>query len=137
LRAKLPVDSLKYFTDGAAILGNATPYCLRTFKPRLWFAPSVLAIRRRAEDVLYAIILHLLAGGVTGSIFKIRTLLLVLGFVLSEFAILALVEGGIAFLWAVAALIAVQVGFVVGIYARALLEHAGYAAPRVDRRRVF
>jgi hypothetical protein len=87
--------------------------------------------------LLYAIIFHLLAGAVTGSIFKVRTLLLVLSFVLVEFAILTLVQGGIAVLWAVASLIAVQIGFAAGMYARGLLEHAGYSFPRVEKRRLF
>jgi hypothetical protein len=91
----------------------------------------------RADDLLYAIIFHLLAGGVTGSIFKVRTLLLVLSFVLVEFAILAFVEGSNAVLWAVASLIAVQVGFAAGIYTRGLLEHAGYSLTRVGKRRMF
>jgi hypothetical protein len=91
----------------------------------------------RTDNLLYAIIFHLLAGGVTGSIFKVRTLLLVLSFVLVEFAIVALVEGRIAVLWAVASLIAVQVGFVAGMYSRGLLEHAGYSLTRVGKRRTF
>jgi hypothetical protein len=85
----------------------------------------------RAEELLYAIIFHLLAGWVTGAIFQVRTLLLVLIFVLVEFAILILVEGGIAVLWAVASLITVQVGFAAGIYIRGLLERAGYSLTRV------
>jgi hypothetical protein len=87
--------------------------------------------------LLYAVIFHLLAGAVTGSIFKVRTLLLVLSFVLVEFAILAFAEGGVAVLWPVASLIAVQVGFAAGMYTRGLLEHAGYSLPRVGKRRMF
>jgi hypothetical protein len=87
--------------------------------------------------LLYAIIFHLLAGGVTGSIFKARTLLLVLSFVLVEFAILTLVAGSNVVLWAVASLIAVQVGFAAGMYIRGLLEHAGYSLTRVGKRRMF
>ena len=87
--------------------------------------------------MLYAIIFHLLAGAVTGSIFKVRTLLLVLSFVLAEFAMLALVGGSNVVPWAVASLIAVQVGFAAGMYSRGLLEHAGYSFTRVGKRRTF
>jgi hypothetical protein len=87
--------------------------------------------------LLYPIIFHLLAGWVTGAIFQVRTLFLVLSFVLVEFAILILLNGGIAVLWAVAILITVQVGFAAGIYSRGLLEHSGYSLTRVGKRRIF
>lgn len=87
--------------------------------------------------MLYAITFHFLAGGVTGSIFKVRTLLLVLSFVLVESVFLIFLEGGVAVLWAVAGLIAVQAGYVAGMYTRGLLEHAGYALTRDGKRRLF
>lgn len=87
--------------------------------------------------MLYAITFHFLAGAVTGSTFKVRTLLLVLSFMLVEFAVLTLLRGGIPVLPAVASLIAVQVGYVAGMSARGLLEHAGYSLTRVGRRRQF
>jgi hypothetical protein len=87
--------------------------------------------------LLYAIVFHFLAGGVTGSLFKVRTLSLVLGFVLVEFAFLIFLQGGIFVLWAVASLIAVQVGYVAGMSTRGILEHAGYSLTRVEKRRPF
>jgi hypothetical protein len=87
--------------------------------------------------LFYVITSHFFAGGVTGSIFKVRTLLLVLSFVLVEFIFLSFLQGGIAILWTGASLIAVQVGYVVGMYTRGFLEHAGYPPTRVGKRRLF
>ena len=87
--------------------------------------------------MLYAVALHFLAGGVTGSIFKVRTLLLVLSFVLFEFVILSFSDSGVAVLWAVVSLIAVQLGYVAGMYTRGLLEHAGYSLTRDGERPLF
>ena len=85
--------------------------------------------------MLYATILHVLAGGVTGSVFKARTLLLLLVFVLLEPVILILVQGSIAWPWALANIAGVQVGYLGGIYVRAVLEHAGYLLPGTRTRR--
>jgi hypothetical protein len=87
--------------------------------------------------LLYAITFQFLAGGVTGSIFKVRTLLLVLSVVLVEFVLLIFLQGGVAVLWAVAGLIAVQAGYVAGLYTRGLLEYAGYLLTRDGKRRLF
>jgi hypothetical protein len=86
--------------------------------------------------LLYATIFHLLAGTVTGSVFKVRTLLILLVLVLIESVILAIVHGSIAGLWAVANLIGIQVGYLVGIYVRGVLEQAGYLLPSVRTRRM-
>ena len=86
--------------------------------------------------MLYATILHLLAGAVTGSVFKVRTLLILLGLVVVESTILGVVHGSIAGLWALANLVGVQVGYLTGIYARNAFEHAGYLLPNVRTRRL-
>jgi hypothetical protein len=76
--------------------------------------------------VLYAITFYFLAGGITGSIFKIRTLLLVLICVLGEFSVSGIVNGGLAVAWLAASLTAVQAGFVAGMVARGVYEEVGY-----------
>ena len=81
--------------------------------------------------MLYATIFHLLAGAVTGSVFKVRTLLILLGLVLFESVILAIVHGSIAGPWAAANLIGIQIGYLVGIYVRGILEQAGYLLPSI------
>jgi hypothetical protein len=85
--------------------------------------------------LLYSTILHLLAGSVTGSVFRVRTLLILLGLVLVESLILAFVQSSIAGPWAVANIVGVQVGYFAGIFARGVLEHAGYSLPSVRPRR--
>ena len=86
--------------------------------------------------MLYATIFHLLAGVVTGSVFKIRTLLLLLVLVLAESVILAFVHGNISGLWVVANLAGLQLGYVAGMYGRGVLEHAGHALSNVRTRRL-
>jgi hypothetical protein len=87
--------------------------------------------------LLYTAIFHLLAGTVTGSVFKVRTLLILLGLVLFESVILAIVHGSIAGPWAVANLIGVQAGYLLGVYVRGVLEHAGYLLPSARPRRML
>lgn len=84
--------------------------------------------------MLYATIFHLLAGMITGSIFKVRILLLVLGFVLVEFVILAFVHGNAAGLWAAASLLVVEMGYVAGIFGRRIFEQASYSSQSGRRR---
>ena len=86
--------------------------------------------------MIYATIFHLLAGTVTGSVFKVRILLILLGLVLFESVILAIVQGSIAGPWALANLTVVQVGYFAGIYLRGVLEQAGYLLPSVRTRRM-
>jgi hypothetical protein len=77
--------------------------------------------------LLYAAALHLLAGALTGTIFKIRTLLILSGFVFLEAFALALVQDQAAGLWALANLVTIQIGYFAGVYGRGILERAGYA----------
>ena len=86
--------------------------------------------------MIYATIFHLLAGTVTGSVFKVRILLILLGLVLFESVILAIVHGSIAGPWALANLIGIQVGYLVGISLRGVLEQAVYLLPSVRTRRI-
>lgn len=87
--------------------------------------------------MLYATIFHLLAGTVTGSVFKARTLLILLGLVLFEPVILATAHVGLAVPWVVANLIGVQAGYLLGVYVRGVLEHAGYSLPSARPRRML
>ncbi len=78
--------------------------------------------------MLYAAALHLLAGALTGTLFKIRTLLLLSCFVFLEALILALLQNQTAGFWALANLVTIQIGYFAGVYGRGVLERAGYAA---------
>jgi hypothetical protein len=72
--------------------------------------------------LLYATIFHSLAGAVTGSVFKIRTLLLLLAFILIEAAMLSAVDVRVAAWWALVNVISVQFSYLAGIFARRTLE---------------
>ena len=79
--------------------------------------------------MLYATIFHSLAGAVTGSVFKIRTLLLLLAFVLIEAAMLSAVDVRVAAWWE--NVISVQFSYLAGFFARRTLEQTGYSLPPV------
>jgi hypothetical protein len=87
--------------------------------------------------LISAIALHLIAGTVAGSIFAVRTLLALVAIVLLECLAAAIALGFTAGLYAAGGLVAVQVGYLAGIYLRSVLEHAGIAqpSPRTDHSR--
>jgi hypothetical protein len=84
--------------------------------------------------LLYAAVFHFFAGVLTGSVFRIRTLIAVLFLVLSEVVVFAAMASEFAAVWAVGNLIAVQMGYCAGIYLRRLAEQAGYSVPPVQAR---
>ncbi len=86
--------------------------------------------------MFYAAIFHFFAGAVTGSVFKVRTLLLLLLFVMAEAAMLGLIQGSIAGLWALVNLVGLQAGYLAGIYCRSVFEDAGYSLPNRRPRRL-
>ena len=81
--------------------------------------------------MLYATIFHSLAGAVTGSVFKIRTLLLLLAIILSEAAALSALDVRVAAWWALTNVISVQFSYLAGILVRRTLEQTGYSFPPV------
>jgi hypothetical protein len=84
--------------------------------------------------LLYAAAFHFFAGAVTGSVFKARSLLLVLFLVLGEAGFLAFADMRFAGIWAVINLTAIQVGYLSGVLTRGILAQAGYSIPPVDLR---
>jgi hypothetical protein len=84
--------------------------------------------------LISAVAFHFLAGSVTGSIFAVRTLLTLVALVLIE-CIGVMIAWGLSMgLWSLGSLVAVQVGYLGGIYLRSLLEHADIAEPNVRPR---
>jgi hypothetical protein len=77
---------------------------------------------------------HFLAGLVTGSIFAVRTLLILVALVLIECVGVTIAWGVSMWLWSMGSLIAVQIGYLGGIYFRSVLEHVGIAEPIVRPR---
>lgn len=78
---------------------------------------------------------HFLAGSVTGSIFAVRTLLTLVALVLIECVGVTIAWGVSMGFWSLGSLIAVQMGYLGGIYFRSVLEHVGIAEPNVRLRR--
>ena len=72
---------------------------------------------------------HFLAGAVTGSIFAVRTLLTLVAFVLMECVGATIAWGLSTGLWSLGSLVAVQLGYLGGIYLRSVLEHVGIGTP--------
>ncbi len=81
--------------------------------------------------MIAVIILHFVAGAVAGSMFTVRTLLLLVGLILIECVVATAVIGLAAGLCSVGGLVAVQMGYLAGIYLRSVLEHVGIAQPSV------
>ncbi|TMJ54569.1 MAG: hypothetical protein E6G85_04820 [Alphaproteobacteria bacterium] len=80
------------------------------------------------------VVFHFLAGSVAGTIFAVRTLLTLVALVLIECVGVTIALGLSIGLWSVGGLIAIQVGYLGGIYLRNMLELAGIAEPYVRPR---
>lgn len=81
--------------------------------------------------MLYAAAIHLLAGAVTGSVFKVQMLLLWLFVIAAEAAILSATNLSTAALWASANLSSIEAGYVLGLFSRKIMEEAGYVVPSI------
>jgi len=81
--------------------------------------------------LITVIALHFVAGAVAGSMFTVRTLLAIVGIVFVECVVATVALGFTAGLWSVGGLVAVQIGYLAGIYLRSVLEHMGIAQPSV------
>lgn len=73
----------------------------------------------------FLVAIHLLAGFLTGAIFRVRALLGLMIIVLIECVATAAVSGIRAGLWSLTGLVAVQMGYLGGVYARSVLEKVG------------
>jgi hypothetical protein len=81
--------------------------------------------------LLYAATIHLLAGAVTGSIFKVQTLLLWMLVISAEAAIASVIDLRTGAVWALANLSSIQIGYLMGILSRKTTERAGYTLPPI------
>jgi hypothetical protein len=68
------------------------------------------------------IALHFVAGTVAGSVFAVRALLILIAIVLVECLAVAAIVGLDAALCCAGSLAAIQVGYLAGVYLRAMLE---------------
>jgi hypothetical protein len=78
--------------------------------------------------------LHVLAGMVAGSIFTARTLLALVALALIECVVVTIVWGVSVGFCSAGSLIAVQAGYLGGIYFRSVLEQVGLAQPNARPR---
>ncbi|WP_257170330.1 hypothetical protein [Bradyrhizobium sp. SRS-191] len=80
---------------------------------------------------MWVIALHFAAGAVAGAIFKVRTLLALVAISFAEFIAVSILSGLSAALPWIGGLVAVQVGYLLGISLRGVLERAGIAHPSI------
>lgn len=92
--------------------------------------PSLLACKApqsRGVELISTIAIHFLVGMGVGAAFTVRTLLTLVAFTLTESLALTVARGFYeAVFWTIGSLIAVQFGYLGGIYLRSLLEHSGF-----------
>jgi hypothetical protein len=72
---------------------------------------------------------HLLAGLMAGAIFAVRTLLTLVGLVLVECIGATIALGVSAGFWSLAGLVALQIGYLAGVYLRDVFEFARVTEP--------
>lgn len=82
-----------------------------------------------AHALFYSAIGHGLVGAVAGGAFPVQALLGLLGIAVLESAATTALFGLDAGLWSLINLVALQVGYLGGVYVRSLLEKAGLAQP--------
>jgi hypothetical protein len=80
---------------------------------------------------MWVIALHFGAGAVAGAIFNVRTLIALVAIVAVECIAVAVTSGLSAAFLSAGGLVAVQVGYLVGVYLRSILERAGIAHPSI------
>jgi hypothetical protein len=80
---------------------------------------------------MWVIALHFGAGAVAGAIFNVRALIALVAVVAVECIAVAVATGLSAALLSAGGLVAVQAGYLVGIYLRSVLERAGLAHPSI------
>jgi quinol-cytochrome oxidoreductase complex cytochrome b subunit len=93
-------------------------------------------IKTGAGGLIYGTAIHFFAGLVTGSVFAVRTLLGLVTVVLLECLVATIVYGAAYGVWSLSGLLAVQIGYLAGLYVRSVLEHAGLTAPNVRTRQI-
>jgi hypothetical protein len=80
---------------------------------------------------MWVIALHFGAGAVAGAIFNVRTLLALVAVVFVECIAASVASGLTAALASIGGMVAVQVGYLAGIYLRSVLERVGIAHPSI------
>jgi hypothetical protein len=95
-----------------------------------------LTLRREESYVLYSVLLHLLAGIIAGTVFTVGVLIVSLAFAVFEVLTLALTYGPRAAFSAVLGGVALQIGYLAGIFGRNIYERAGISWRAFRMRRI-
>jgi hypothetical protein len=77
------------------------------------------------------IVVHFVIGLIAGSIFTARVLVILVGIVCLECVWATVALGFAAGLWSLGGLVAIQIGYLAGVYLRSLLERMGIAQPYI------
>ena len=85
--------------------------------------------------MLYSVPLHLIAGIIAGTVFTVLVLIVSLAFAVFEIFVLGLMYGPRTALSAILGGVALQIGYLAGIYGRSIYERAAisWRALRVRR----
>src|SRR5262249_8341636 len=78
----------------------------------------------RGTQVIYSVLLHLIAGIIAGTGFTVWILIISLAFAAFEILVLGLTYGARAAFSAVLGGVALQIGYLAGIYGRSIYERA-------------
>lgn len=87
--------------------------------------------------MIYVVVVYLIAGMIVGSLFAVGMLAVLLGIEIISAIILAFAYGPAACLGCVAVVVVFQIGYIVGVVARGVLEQAGILPEHVHRGRIF
>ncbi len=86
--------------------------------------------------MFYSVLLHLIAGTIAGTVFTVWILIVALAFAAFEILVLGLTYGPRAAFSAVLGGVALQMGYLAGIYGRSGYERAGISWRAFRMRRV-
>ena len=79
--------------------------------------------------MFHTAILNFLASFMSGSLFKIRALLFLLGAVFLQLSLVTITRGDFTWEWTILNVVDVQLGYFAGLFARGALERFGYLVP--------
>jgi hypothetical protein len=86
--------------------------------------------------LIYGVAVHFFIGLVTGSVFAVRTLLGLVAIVLLECFAATIIYGTAYGFWSLSGLLAVQIGYLGGLYVRSVLEHTGLTDSNTRTRQI-
>jgi hypothetical protein len=83
-----------------------------------------MSLKATGMPLNYSLVLHLIAGVIAGSVFKVRTLVLILCCIIVEFTVAAAFWNGNFAMAVIASLAVVQAGYAGGLLTRFMIERS-------------